>query len=259
MKKRCIFIKSIFENLNFCRLLYYFIGVALLELFFDYLYLLRPNIVKMFGHVSAIDIILYTGYKTLPYVLIPVVMVFFIAELKEEFSVATVIRRKNLSSIWNHCCFILAIYSFLFALWIILTTMLSGILLTDSFNNWNSTSSFAFHKMNTIPAAISPFYLLFTLFISAYASFFVMGIVLLCVWWLLKTPYIGFMLVIGISFLEGCQHVKGIFIEKYIFNLTIYFKGIHFYNQIFYPISICLILYVLSLLFIRYKKREFLD
>jgi len=82
-------------------------------------------------------------------------------------------------------------------------------------------------------------------------------VITLFVWWYLKSSVAGFIVAYIVLFIDGVVHVINVFYSRYIMSFRVYKTGIDIFDQIIYPICLCIIMFVISTLLI--KRRDFLD
>lgn len=236
----------------------YIIGIAILITLESYIRLLTPVKVMMKGVASTYDIIINSDLYALPLFIMPFIMYYLINILKNEFNIIRVVKKIGVKQIWFGCLKELLIADMMFTIYITFVTIISGLIMTGRICNWSEESSFGYNVVGkpiyNYPSLTN---MIITYALSIFCLIFVIGIILLFVWWYLKTPILGMIVAFIILFVDGIVHSINIFYSRYVMSFRIYKYGIDTFNQIIYPICLILMMFVVSMLLIR--RRDFLD
>lgn len=176
---------------------------------------------------------------------------------KFRFNAADVVRRVYIKSVWKEISRDLIYISMAFSLYITVITGIFGFVMTGRFCNWNEFGSVA-ANFNGQPIEKAPnfFLLLLVFFISLSTFIFVMGNIMLIVWWFTKKQWAGYIVALVVTFLEN-RYNKGILLSTYELDGKIYRYGINIITQLVYPVVLSLLFYIVVRKIIR--RRDFLN
>jgi len=237
---------------------FYIIGITSLIVMEAYIRLLTPFKVLTRGVASTYDVMIHSDMYTIPLFIMPFIMYYIIKILKNEFNAMRVVRNVNIRNIWLGCIKELLVIDAIFTVYICIITIIAGVALTGKMCNWNEVGSFGYNIAGkTIDIYPSVIYMIVTYMISIFSVIFIFGIIILYIWWYLKSPVAGMIVAYGILFIEGAVYLGNVFWGRYMMSFRIYKYGIDVFNEIIYPIILCIILFLISTLLI--KRRDFLD
>lgn len=236
----------------------YLIVIIVLVTMETYIRLLTPGKVLMKGVACIYDVIINSDIYTVPLFIIPFILYYIINILKNEFNIMRVVRKINVKQIWVGCIKELLILDIIFTIYITSVTIISGLISTGIICNWSEENSFGYNVVGkpiyNYPSFVS---MIIAYAISIFCLIFVLGVITLFVWWYLKSSVAGFIVAYIVLFIDGVVHVINVFYSRYIMSFRVYKTGIDIFDQIIYPICLCIIMFVISTLLI--KRRDFLD
>ena len=207
--------------------------------------ILLPNtILRGLGIPSDTEACLYDVYIGIGiyYVsrLLTICSLFYILYVQRyNFSVMMITRHKHIYSIWKRCVKDLAILSAVIAVYI--------------------------YKAIHMPCEAAPsFALISAVFIlQAFAVIFVMGLIMLAVWWITDKKWAGYlaaMVIVSVEYYDADGAIStGLLWRKYVMTYSVYKKGILLGKNILMPIAVCIAMLLVTSLIVRLKKKEFIN
>lgn len=236
----------------------YFIGIIILITLEIYIRLLSPTKVMMKGVACTYDALIQSDLYTIPLFIMPFIMYYIINVLKNEFNIMRVIKKVNIKQIWFGCIRELFIIDLIFTIYISLVTIIAGLMLTQRICNWSEENSFGFNVVGKPIYDYPSFTNIIIIYaLSVFCLIFVLGIIILFVWWYMKSPISGMIVAFILLFLDSAVHATNILYSRYVMSFRIYKYGIDIVNQIVYPICLSIIIFAITTVLVR--RRDFLD
>lgn len=116
-----------------------------------------------------------------------------------------------------------------------------------------------------MPCEAAPsFALISAVFIlQAFAVIFVMGLIMLAVWWITDKKWAGYlaaMVIVSVEYYDADGAIStGLLWRKYVMTYSVYKKGILLGKNILMPIAVCIAMLLVTSLIVRLKKKEFIN
>ena len=217
--------------------------------------ILLPNtILRGLGIPSDTEACLYDVYIGIGiyYVsrLLTICSLFYILYVQRyNFSVMMITRHKHIYSIWKRCVKDLAI---------------PGICIKRKIYNWEDEVSTCYKAIHMPCEAAPSFALISAVFIlQAFAVIFVMGLIMLAVWWITDKKWAGYlaaMVIVSVEYYDADGAIStGLLWRKYVMTYSVYKKGILLGKNILMPIAVCIAMLLVTSLIVRLKKKEFIN
>lgn len=170
-----------------------------------------------------------------------------------------VIRERKVSNVWKRSVFDLVILTIFFTIYVLILTIIAGLLLTDEFYNWNEPVSRCVAWSGRICEEQPSFVLLVVSYIvETFETFLVTGIVMLGVWWCTNKEWAGYIASIALITVDKVDKNKSLLFAKYYISSETYKKGLSISTNIIYPLLAAIIVFALVNVLVRFKKKEFL-
>ena len=232
--------------------------------------ILLPNtILRGLGIPSDTEACLYDVYIGIGiyYVsrLLTICSLFYILYVQRyNFSVMMITRHKHIYSIWKRCVKDLAILSAVIAVYIYIATTIAGICIKRKIYSWEDEASTCYSAIHMPCEAAPSFALISAVFIlQAFAVIFVMGLIMLAVWWITDKKWAGYlaaMVIVSVEYYDADGAIStGLLWRKYVMTYSVYKKGILLGKNILMPIAVCIAMLLVTSLIVRLKKKEFIN
>lgn len=99
--------------------------------------------------------------------------------------------------------------------------------------------------------------------LQTFTVIFVMGLIMLAVWWITDKKWAGYLATIVIMSVEYYDSngviSTGLLWRKYVMNYSVYKKGILWGKNILMPIAVCIVVLIITSFAVRFKKKEFIN
>ena len=195
--------------------------------------ILLPNtILRGLGIPSDTEACLYDVYIGIGiyYVsrLLTICSLFYILYVQRyNFSVMMITRHKHIYSIWKRCVKDLAILSAVIAVYIYIATTIAGICIKRKIYNWEDEASTCYKAIHMPCEAAPSFALISAVFIlQAFAVIFVMGLIMLAVWWITDKKWAGYlaaMVIVSVEYYDADGAIStGLLWRKYVMTYSVY-------------------------------------
>lgn len=231
--------------------------------------LIPGTILKGIGITSKTEACLYDVYIGIGIyyvgrVLIILSLFYILYVQRYNFSEMMITRYKHIYDIWKRCVKDLSVLSLVISVYVYIVVTISGICIEHSICNWKDEKSMCYSVIH-MPCASSPsFVLISAVFIlQTYAVIYTMGMIMLAVWWMTDRKWIGFlaaMVIMLVEYYDSFGFIStGFLRRKYVMTYSVYKKGIVFGKNILMPIAICIVVWGVMSIVIRFKKKEFIN
>ena len=232
--------------------------------------ILLPNtVLKGLGIPSGAKACLYdvyigVGIYYVSRLLIICALFYILYAQRYNFSVMMITRHKHIYDIWKRCVKDLAILSVAISVYIYIATTIAGICIKRKICNWEDETSMCYSFIH-MPCELTPSFLLISIvfILQTFTVIFVMGLIMLAVWWITDKKWAGYLATIVIMSVEYYDSngviSTGLLWRKYVMNYSVYKKGILWGKNILMPIAVCIVVLIITSFAVRFKKKEFIN
>lgn len=187
------------------------------------------------------------------YAIYPIGIFIIIALLKDEFSISNVLRRKNQLNLWVYLVLKTGLISIYLSIATFISVSIVGLIIGNSFCNWNDPASFCAYFTNLYFENINITMLLITFFLCVLSGMYVVGMVCLISYWFFNNYIAG--AIIALALCIGGTGLQINYNSKRGITYDMIYQGIDPRYQYIYPLLLVVVLAAFGLL---KQKREFL-
>lgn len=187
------------------------------------------------------------------YAIYPIGIFIIIALLKDEFSISNVLRRKNQLNLWVYLVLKTGLISIYLSIATFISVSIVGLIIGNSFCNWNDPASFCVYFTNLYFGNINITMLLITFFLCILSGMYVVGMVCLISYWFFNNYIVG--AIIALALCIGGTGLQINYNSKRGITYDMIYQGIDPRYQYIYPLLLVVVLAAFGLL---KQKREFL-
>ena len=172
---------------------------------------------------------------------------------KYDMNASIVIRRKTVRRVWLNSQGNMAVTILFYTVYVTIVTGILGMLLTGKVCNWNEKYSRVYMSTGYVAENPPPFWLFILAFmINVFAVLYVSGTIMMFIWWLTDMQWIGFIAAIAIATAENLIG-KGYMTVRCRLNFGMYKNGVSVFENIVYPLALCIAVSFITTLIIRRK------
>lgn len=187
------------------------------------------------------------------YAIYPIGIFIIIALLKDEFLVSNVLRRKNQLNLWIYLVLKTGLISIFLAITTFVSVSIVGLMIGNSFCNWNEPSSFCVYLTHLYFENINITMLLVTFFLCILSGMYVVGMICLASYWFFDNYIIG--AIVALALCIGGTGLKINYNSNRGIAYDVVYHGIDPRYQYIYPFLLVAVLAACGFL---KQKREFL-
>lgn len=232
--------------------------------------LLLPNTILRGINISSdteaclYDVYIGIGTYYISRLVIIFAMFYILYVLRYNFSVMMITRHKHIYEIWKRCVKDLVILSAVITVYMYISTTIAGICMKRKIYNWEDEVSTCYNSIHMPCEAAPSFALISAVFIlQTFTVVFVMGLIMLAVWWITDKKWAGYLVVMAIMSVEYYDTdgviSTGLLWRKYVMTYSVYKNGILLGKNILMPIAVCVVVLVVTGVVVRFKKKEFIN
>ena len=215
------------------------------------------------GFPCVYDFYINTSLYIVITFLVPLILFYILYVERYNFSAVVVVRKKNKMDIWSGCVKELAAMSLISAIYVYIITTISGLLMTHTMYNWNQETSRCYNSIGKISDMHPSALLLGVIFtFQIFCIIFIMGILMLAMWWISDRKIYGYLfafVIILIEYYDKFDKVsKGILWRRTVISYILYKKELDVCRYIIIPLVMLFCTVILTSAAVRFKKKEFI-